>query len=295
MDIVDCEKAIVSVLNQSFFGQPANPAVLTNATVNGETIPLRVFRKYPSSVQLQSDMAASGVNITVNPMSGLTRFETGHQLDWQTRSETPITVYANTIGNTVTISGTGTSGLNVGIAYGGIGYQYRPADGDSPQVIANALASVIPNATVSNATITLNTVLLVQTGVVGDYTISREIDYQTQRFIIGIITYDPRICDIVGAQVRRTMAQVRALAGPDGDYTERPIYRSVFQPQKDEKVGFYIRNESYDITYGTYETITVAGILFVGLDSIISADSTAALINNSTKISAGIFSPDYPY
>lgn len=275
MNIEDIETAIVSTLNAHFFGGPSDPKILANANVtvlgNSVTVPMRIFRKYPSDGQVRDEVINGGAAyITVNMMTGMTRMERGHQLIWEPISTVPITINTTVNGNAVTITGNPTSGQNVGIAFNHIGYQYRPNDGDTVQVVAQALANAV-GGTVSGSTIHIPTTYAVTAGVASDSKTKMELDYQTQRFLIGVKSNNTDVTDAIASQVRLAMARLRALEGPDGDFTERPIYRNIFQPVKMEVAGSFDRNEAYDIYYGQYDVVVSPGILFVGYETIIDA------------------------
>lgn len=269
MDISEVEKQIAyDVLQNYFFEGFVNPTLPTNWTApDGTVVPMKIFRRKPDAILLQADMNNGVVDIGIYPVQGATRIERGHQLVWETMSTSPITASATVLGNIVQINGVGTAGNNVGIAYGRTGWQYRPNDGDSAQTIASTLASAIPGAIVSNNVVILQTSVPVSAGVVGDATQVMELDYQSQRFMITIYAPDPSLTDLVGGTVRLAMAEVRALGpGPDGDYSERPIYRGVYDNMVPEKVGVYPQTQCYEVSYGTYKTQVSPGVLFFGIN-----------------------------
>jgi hypothetical protein len=118
-----------------------------------------VFRGWPVANQLDADLAAGKVNVSVFPLPNMVRLTTRYFPQWQELAPTPQTLTFTVSGRTVTFAGTADVGQVAGILVkngnASAAYPYRIVAGDTPASVAAALGTAIPGATISGASVTL--------------------------------------------------------------------------------------------------------------------------------------------
>jgi hypothetical protein len=264
-DKSDVEIALVDILSAAFQQVDPNPAVLTNATVGSTTFPLRIFRGWVQTDQMQEEVVANGgtyVSIYTPPV---TRNTSRGQSDWSTVSKAPQTASLTVSGASVTVQGTGSASINMGIAYGSTGWAYRPSDGESAASIAAVFAAAIPNASVSGATVTLDTSLPVFAKFGADSTSAREVLRIDQRFQFCVWAPDTILRDLVAARVTSALAVLNTITLDDGTVTENPRYIGSPDSFPVENIGVERRDVVFNIEFPVLEFQTQAAVLFVGL------------------------------
>lgn len=158
-DVSDVERALVS---QAALGlglpDPYVPGSYVASPAAGN-VSCRVFRGWPVANQLDADLAAGKVNVSVFPLPNMVRLTTRYFPEWKSLDDSPPTLTFTTSGRAVTFAGSADVGQVAGIlmrdGFNSTAYPYRIVAGDSPASVAAALGTAIPGATVSGATVTL--------------------------------------------------------------------------------------------------------------------------------------------
>lgn len=264
VDISDVEKAILGLLNTAIFGcnTVVNPAVLTSTTIKSTVIPIRIYRGWPNDDRLQTDIKAGGTNISIYQMA-VGRNTSRFLRDPVLSSKAPLTASLSVTGASVTVSGTGSASNVIGVAYGPLSGTYRPANGESSASMASNLANAVPNATVIGNTITVPTNGPIIARVGGDVTSLMETARQSQRFLISIWAPSSAIRDLVGTVVHGAMSRAINLPLPYGVTTEALISRNSSNPQMDEKVGVFRRDEPWEMAFPTVDLIIDPPVVFI--------------------------------
>ena len=129
-DISDVEQALLDTVTVTLY--PDGP---TQSSLLG--MPCRIYRGWPNSATLNSDLSSGIVNITILADNEAGRTTTRYLSEWQIKASTPGTVI-NTSGQSIYISGSPIVGDIVGVLINGATYTYRITAGDTTdQVAAN--------------------------------------------------------------------------------------------------------------------------------------------------------------
>ena len=211
-DVSDIEQALVNLIADIFY---------PNGTANPSAVgaPVSVYRGWPVANDLDADVKAGRVNITVFPDPGMTRNVTRY---WpqtvQVAVVEPTIIATDTdSGATVTLSGTITAGNVVGVQFGAgaqaVAYAYRVLAGDTLPSVAAALAALIPGAISAGPVLTLPSNVEDGAAVMTPQPVSTEVRRQDQGFRISCWCANPTQRDIVAGLVDRALAGLRDANG----------------------------------------------------------------------------------
>lgn len=254
-DLADVEQALVELVGAAAYpngtGQPSAVA-----------LPVKAYRGWPLANQLDTDMTATPpkVNVTVFPLSGMTRITTRYPRDWVADGPGPTSLTASITGSTVTIGGAPGVPQMVGIKSAGRGYVYPASNTDTPEIAAAALAALVPGATVLGATVICPADPKLMARVVGYSTIRRELMRQVQGFRITAWCPDRASRDAVGALISLTLAQNPFLALPDGG--GRLLYAAADVDDVPTKDRLWRRDFRVTVEYPTTEVMTAPAMLW---------------------------------
>jgi hypothetical protein len=134
-DVSDVESVLVSTLTQTIY-----PTGTANPSIVGARC--KIYRGWPIPANLESDLIAGTVNISVFPQDN-ERNTTRYPREWQ---ELPFSVPGLTLtveGNTITVGGTVSSPLNAAAVVNRKGYVYPVQPNDTLSSIATGLAALI--------------------------------------------------------------------------------------------------------------------------------------------------------
>lgn len=104
----------------------------------------RVYRGWPVSGALDSDLARGVIHVTVQSVSGVMRDRTRFSQEWQGVVPVP-TMRGRVSGEVVRFEGEGGTGQVAGILVDNRAYAYRLQAGDTSALVAAALAGLIRN------------------------------------------------------------------------------------------------------------------------------------------------------
>ncbi len=149
-DLSDVENAVVLEVTNALYPQGISQASIVGATC-------RVYRGWPITASLNTDLAAGVVNMAIFPTNKPDEIPDPY-FDRSYATIAPTTMIASVAGQVVTFSGLVASNQVVGLLIDGVPFSYAVNAGDTSQSIAANLAVLI-NVTrvvsVSGSTITI--------------------------------------------------------------------------------------------------------------------------------------------
>lgn len=254
-DLSEIESALVSLIAQIVY-----PYGTAADSATGDKF--KVFRGWPIPTNLDKDLKAGVVNISVFPLDveqNLTRFSVG----WQEIPSPPITLTMDVEGQTITVGGRVCCPLNAAVIVDGKAFVYPLQARDTPTSIATALAALIDAYTPASSSGPVITVpgaksLETQLGTVG--TIIQEIKRQKKSFRITIWCNSPLVRDAVAKVLDPALASLIDIALTDGT-TGRIRYEKTHPDDVPQKANLFRRDLVYSVEYGTTITQRVAAIV----------------------------------
>lgn len=245
-DLIDVENVLVSLIAAAVYLNGTGSASIANADI-------RVFAGWPISANLDADIAAGKINISVYSTL-IERNTTRYSKDWQQQSAPVQTLTLTIAGQTVTVGGTVSTPQNVMLMVNRAPYVYAVQAGDTLTSIATALSTLVAGASNVGAVITLpGTANLSAARVGASGTSIREIRRQERVFQIVIWAPSQASRDLVAAAVDVTLAGMEFISLPDQSLG-RIIYRGSPMTDGLQKVGIYRRDLNYSVEYATTQT-----------------------------------------
>lgn len=135
-DISDIEAALVTLCGTTLY-----PNGNSNPSITGNNI--RIYRGWPNSGQLDTDLAAGVSHVTVAEQAGYSRLTGGYLCDSPINVMNAVTLTAGVAGSTVTLGGVPGTGQAVAVIVDGVGYSYTLTGADTLATAAIALAAVV--------------------------------------------------------------------------------------------------------------------------------------------------------
>jgi hypothetical protein len=205
----DVENALVATIAQTLgFGPNYVPGSVVSSPVTRSMV--RIYRGWPKSNVLNGDLASGVSTVSIFPVAGATRRTTRYLPQWHTAPTPAATFDAAVSGHTVMFGGsTSPVGQVVGIILGDTVYAYRLQPGDTPISVAATLARTVPNATASEAALTINTNEPVIARIGVDTKATLETRRQEQHIWITIWSPTPHDRDVVSGAVDDGMANLQ--------------------------------------------------------------------------------------
>ena len=262
-DLADVETALASTIAAAIY-----PSGITGASAAG--VPVRVLRGWPNAEGLDADLGAGVANVTVFPLSGMTRNVTRFPPVWQVASVgvATIAVALSVPATNATLSGAPGAGQVIGLVSLGVGYAYRVTATDTLATAAAALAALVPYASAAGAVITLSSGVFTQAACGADSTAQAEIGRQVDGFTISAWCPTPSARDAIGRLIRNTLDGLTDAAGnfhpwitlPDCAGKVRFIRQYAFDTS--QQANLYRRDLIYEVEYPTILTATQPTVLF---------------------------------
>lgn len=272
-DVSDVEEAIADAC-----------AAALQMTSAGLSAPLglscRVTREWPNDFELQQDLDARTINITVTSLPGMSRETTRYPEQWKPLSLPVVTISGAVTGNTVTLSSSATPipVQLVGIRLGGITGTpcvYQTTADDTPASIAAALAALVPGASSSGSMLTAPTEPLFR--VAGFAPMFRELRRQRQSFKAAVWAPDGASRDAACSLVDQALAGIHFLTLSDRT-AGRLQYEGSYVMDASEKDGLWRRDLRYSVEYATTQTMSAPAMLWgVSADLVDGAPSFSAI------------------
>lgn len=224
--------------------------------------PARIFRGWVLPADLDADLAAGRIAISIFGQNGTERNTSRFSLDWQTLTPPVHTLTAIVAGNTVTIGGAVASPQNVAILLGDNPatakiaiYPVQPSD--TLATIATGLAAILAMAgvvaTSSGPVVTLPASSIINTRVGGYGTIARELKRQERSFMITLWCSTPAQRDQASPIIDIALIKPENLLFADGTVGRLAYERTLVNDEK-QTLQIYRRDIVYRVEYPTIET-----------------------------------------
>jgi hypothetical protein len=244
-DQSDVENALVAVIADALY-----PSGIGLASVIGASC--RVYRGWPVATALAADLAAGTVNVTVFPIEGAMRNTTRWAQTWLTTPAVPkLTV--SVVGETATFDGSADAGQLAGVLVDDVPYVYRTQAGDTPPLVAAALAALVQTdriAQLADASVTVPGCRRFVARTVADAPGLLELRRQEQEFRISAWCPTPALRDAASAAIDVALSAGRFIALPDGSTGRHRFVRTV-SFDRSEDANLYRRDLIYAVDYPT--------------------------------------------
>jgi hypothetical protein len=255
-DISDVENALAGALTSILYPFGTSQSSIVSVLC-------RVYRGWPNSATLNTDLSAGVVNVTIVTDSDSGHVTTRYLPEWRTTVSSPGTTAA-AFRSTITISGTPATGDVVGALIDGRPYTYRVQDRDTPGLIASNLCQsiqVIRLAIARGTVITVPGASAITARVVCDNNAAFESRRQEKDVRIICWCPTPPVRDIVASAIDSAVDQLSFLPLADGT-AARVIYRNTASYDQAQNALLYRRDLVYTIEYPTVTSIQQPSLLF---------------------------------
>lgn len=256
-DFTDVAKALVGLISGTVYPNGTAAQSIANADI-------KVFQGWPIPEQLDSDLKAGKLHISVWP-TPMERVVGSRVPEWQQLSIVSPTITLTANGTAVTVGGSGAANQNAAVLVDGVPYVYAVQANDTPTSIAAALATLISaNRSASSAgavlTVPNSHSIVARVGTTG--TNIRELRRQEKVFQISVWAsrFDKR--DPVASAVDAALAGISRLTFSDGSQGV-VRYRSSNQIDNTQKNGIYRRDILYAVEYSITQISTDTQIVSV--------------------------------
>ncbi|NTG73298.1 hypothetical protein G6M02_08145 [Agrobacterium rhizogenes] len=251
-DISDVEKAIVELVEAGLYPNgTSDPSVIS--------VPCKVHRGWPVPKQLDEDLSAGNLTVSVFPMAGMERNTTRFTTDPQTLNIPDPTITAIVSGQTITFAGTIGTSQNVGVTLGdwqpaNKTYVYPATTADTMTTIAAGLAALLVAdgiaATSTGPVITLppTAIAAAIVGVFG--TAWQEFKRQERGIMVSLWCPNPDMRDLAAPIIDLALVQNEHLLLPDGSGA-RMVYQRTMISDERQTLEIYRRDLIYMVEYGT--------------------------------------------
>ncbi|MGC8703721.1 MAG: hypothetical protein ACP5RV_12450 [Thiomonas sp.] len=241
-DLTDVQSALVGVIAQT---------VYPNGTAQPSAVgaPVRVFPGWPLPQQLDADMAAGTVQISVFG-TAISRAVPQMQPTWQTVSITPTQLSASVSGMTITLTGAITTPQAVSVQQASTQASYAVQASDTLTSICTALAALIPGATSSGNTLTLPPGATPQMLFAEPATVLQEVGRQRQVFQVSVWAPTPTLRAQVAALIDPALRLAYRLQMPDTSAAEIR-FQGAMDDDQVQKVACFVRHLRYEAEYAT--------------------------------------------
>ncbi len=251
-DQSDVEAAIVAAVTAILYPNGTSADGLLGQTV-------KIYRGWPHTAALRSDLAAGTLNVTVFPKAHTSRNTTrwAEGLVPTATAAPSLTVSVN--GTSATFAGSAAAGQLAGLLVNSLAVVHRTVAGDTPDLVAATLGQLLRAqriALVNGATVAVPGAALLLGRVVADQPVLRWTRSQLQQFLISCWCPDPGSRDGVAAAIDAALSSVGFIALGDGS-SGRLRYVGTTEFDQSQDAALYRRDLIYSVDYLT----TVADVL----------------------------------
>lgn len=255
-DLSDVETVIARILTTVLY-----PHGLSEDPVIGAVC--RVYRGWPSSATLNTDLANGTVNVTVVPDSDVGNTSTRFALEWAVPGDPP-TLIADSTDTNVILSGAGGAGQTIGLLIDTATYIYRVQDGDTPAIVAAVLAAMIRStrpAHLQGASISVPGAYRLVARVARDGRGFKEVRRQQRDLRVIAWCPSPELRDRIATLIDHAFAAREFLEFPD-EVTARVTYRGTSVYDQAQNSQLFRRDLIYTVEYPTVLEDQVPAMLF---------------------------------
>lgn len=262
-DQSDVETALVSAITAILYPNGSPSAGLLAQTV-------KIYRGWPNTASLRTDLAANTLNVTVFPKADTTRNTTRWAEGLVPAGGVTPSLTVSVSDTSATFAGAARTGQLAGLLVDSLAVVHRTVTADTPELVAASLGQLINTqriALVNGATVTVPGAALVVGRVVADQPVLRWTRSQLQQFRISCWCPDPGARDSVAAAIDTALSTLSFIALSDGS-SGRLRYVGTTEFDQSQDAALYRRDLVYSVDYLT----TVAD----ALPSMIFGDTTLA-------------------
>lgn len=249
---------MASILDASNALKQAIADALYPTTPSGNSVagmPVKVYVGWPIPHQLDADLAAGTVNVSVYNRPGDERVTTRYMSGWQVAVDAVATLTATMNGHAVTIAGTVSTPQVVAAIVQGIAYIYDVQANDTLNSVAAGLATVLqvdyPTTSAAGAVVTLpNSANLQAVRIGASGTVVKELRRQEKGFQVTVWAHTPTARDAVGSFIDEAFGLPVQVAAPD--QTNIKIeYRGSSITDEHQKTVIYRHDFMLTVEYAT--------------------------------------------
>jgi hypothetical protein len=255
-DISDVEQAVAEAVTSILYPTGSSQSSIIGALC-------RVYRGWPNSATLNTDLKTGTVNITIGADNDSGRTTTRYLPEWKTAPAQPGTV-VSAENRTLTIAGSPTAGDVVGAMIDGVAFAYRVQAGDSSDLIAANLGQMIRSIRTANlqgTTVTVPGAASVIARVARDHEATFESRRQEKDLRIACWCPAPTVRDAVATAIDGAINGMGFLSLPDTT-DARIIYRNTTSYDQAQNALLYRRDLIYTVEYATITAIEQPSMLF---------------------------------
>jgi len=259
-DLSDVEDALTSLVSRALYPDGVGSPSLLDTTC-------RVYRGWPSSSALNSDLMAGYVNVTVSPDTGIGTTTTRFSSTWYSEPGIP-ELAINISGNTAQFSGTVQVGQLVGLLINGKAYVYAPIEADTPTLVAANVGARIAEdhpVQVTGATLSVPWASSLTARVVMHAPAHTEIRRQERDIRVIFWCPNPILRDKAAAAVDILVARKTFMETPDHSHA-RITYGGSAVFDQAQNAQLYRRDLIYKVEYPTIVTENLPAMLFGALN-----------------------------
>lgn len=256
-DLSDVENAIVTVVIGALY-----PNGISLASVVGS--PCRVYRGWPLPANLNSDLAAGRVNVTIFP-STVPDEVPDRYFDTLYAPIASCTLVATVTGQSVTISGLAAIGQVIGLLVDGTPFSYAINGSDTTESIAANLGTLVSGARIAvllGSTVSVPGAVSLIARVVMNTSVSEALRRQRREIQINCWCPSPALRDSVCSIVDTALAASSFIGLSDGT-TAHVHYVSTQVYDQSQNALLYRRDLNYGFEFTTIGT-TVAPVMLFG-------------------------------
>lgn len=246
-DISDVSNALVALIAQTLYPNGTGQPSLITAAV-------KVYPGWPNEAQLDADLIAGIINVSVFPTQierNTTRYP---RYDYQEALVNTPTLTLTINGQQITVGGAMPVTFfaqNAMAMVSGLPYVYATQSTDTLTSIATALAALIPGASSTGAVVTIpngKPIAAARIGTIG--TRISELRRQERVFMATVWAPTPALRDAAVNAIDPVLADTKFLILADTS-AARLIYRSSFITDALQKAKLYRRDLNYAVEYAT--------------------------------------------
>ena len=256
-DQSDVENALVSTITNVLY-----PKGSSSSGVLAQTV--KIYRGWPNTASLRTDLAAGTLNVTVFPKADISRNTTRWAEGVVPTSSVTPSLMVNISGTSATFAGSAATGQLAGLLVDSLAVVHRTVTGDTLELVAAALAALIRTqriALVDGATVTVPGAGLLVGRVVADQPVLHWTRSQMQQFRISCWCPDPTSRDSVAATIDNALASISFIDLSDGS-SGRLRYVGTTEFDQSQDAALYRRDLVYSVDYLTTVADTLPAMIF---------------------------------
>ena len=256
-DIGDVLSTLLTVIAAALYPGPTVDGSGAQLTSLAGPI-VRVMRGTPFADQLDGDLRAGVVNVTVNAQPGVARDTTRLPMDWQVVSVQTATFTTAAAGDAVTIGGTVTVGQGIMLIVDGQPYAYQAVAGDTTVSVAAGLAALVQidrAASAAAGVVTVAGARQLTARVVVQGTAIRATRQQEAGIEVRVLAPSFAVRDQVASFIDDTLSSIIRVALPDTSVGMLRYAGTVYDDRAQKSLT-HIRALHYLVEYSTTQIAT---------------------------------------